>query len=121
MRRSLGREPVEQAGITRHLGQQHHPGQEQIDIQAPTHAVECRRGRQQTNTHQNGGAGNGPYRFGEPERSKNDPGGGECGYAPDPELRSGKVHFEVGVFARARFFTGAKSVRTSARRTTPAP
>jgi hypothetical protein len=65
-----GRDPVEQAGGARHVGDQHHPDQEQVDVRALAHRVADLAGRQLAGDQQQQGAQHRPPGLADLERPR---------------------------------------------------
>ena len=85
-------QPVEQAFVTRQLGQHHHADQEQVDVAAFRHCPKGRRHRYQAGRHQQRGRAQRPDIFGDAPGTEDDTAGGNGGHHPDDQGGCGNVH-----------------------------
>ncbi len=86
LRRQRGK-PVEQALTARNLGQQHHAGQEQIDIRSFGNSGQRGRRRNQPQHDKQRGAADRPDGLDRGEGTDEDTGDRQCGDDPDGEVR----------------------------------
>ena len=82
------RKPIEDAFLARHLGNQHHAGEEAVNVEALADAGPGVGPRQQTKRDQQDGAGHRPDRFRQAKRPRNDAGRRHGGNAPSRDSTS---------------------------------